>query len=102
MQPPARVPMDLVEQEQNCMTTTTGNERAGGTAQQKGVIADAVEEVLNIGEADIEATPDVGATVDKAYILVMARNKSTVKSLLDIDHVVGTETTDLLQAKAAL
>jgi purine-binding chemotaxis protein CheW len=53
-----------------------------------GLIVDAVEEVTNIAAADIEPTPDFGATIDTDYILGMAKVKGTVKALLDIDRVV--------------
>ncbi len=59
------------------------------------------DESYGIAEAEIEATPDFGASVDTAYILGMAKVKGAVKSLLDIDKVVSGETLDLLQAKAA-
>lgn len=58
---------------------------------QMGMIVDAVEEVLNIGAADIEETPDFGAKVDTRYILGMAKVKGAVKTLLDIDRVVSEQ-----------
>jgi purine-binding chemotaxis protein CheW len=53
-----------------------------------GLIVDAVEEVVNLAAADIEATPDFGGTLGADYILGMAKVKGTVKALLDIDRVV--------------
>lgn len=53
-----------------------------------GLIVDAVEEVVNLTAADIEPTPDFGAEFVTDYILGMAKVKGTVKTLLDIDHVV--------------
>ncbi|PAW78262.1 MAG: chemotaxis protein CheW [Pedosphaera sp. Tous-C6FEB] len=53
-----------------------------------GLIVDAVEEVTNITATDIEPTPDFGGAVESDYILGMAKIKGTVKTLLDIDHVV--------------
>lgn len=58
---------------------------------QMGLIVDAVEEVLNIGAADIEETPDFGAKVNTDYILGMAKVKGAVKTLLDIDQVVSSD-----------
>ena len=55
-----------------------------------GLIVDAVEEVANINAADIEPTPDFAGTVETGYILGMAKVKGTVKTLLDIDKVVGS------------
>ena len=64
---------------------------ADRTPTVMGLIVDAVEEVANITQADIEATPDFGATLTTDYILGMAKLKGGVKALLDIDKVVSTE-----------
>jgi purine-binding chemotaxis protein CheW len=62
-----------------------------------GLVVDAVEEVINIGTADIEDTPDFGAKLDTEYILGMAKIKGAVKTLLDIDKVVAAETIENLK-----
>ncbi len=54
-----------------------------------GLVVDDVEEVLNIGAADIEDTPDFGTQLDTAYLLGMAKIKARVVALLDIDQAVG-------------
>jgi purine-binding chemotaxis protein CheW len=54
-----------------------------------GLVVDSVEEVLNISENDIEETPDFGMAVNSAYMLGMAKIKGAVKTLLDIDSVLG-------------
>jgi len=56
---------------------------------QMGLIVDAVEEVANLTAAEIEPTPDFGTTVNTDYILGLAKVKGQVKTLLDIDRVVG-------------
>ena len=63
----------------------------GGISLSMGLVVDAVEEVINIGASDIEATPDFGATLDTEYILGMAKIKGAVKALLDIDRVVSVD-----------
>lgn len=63
-----------------------------GTTLQMGLIVDEVDEVLNILPGDLEETPDFGTKLDTEYILGMAKVKGTVKTLLDIDKVVGQET----------
>ena len=63
-----------------------------GKAAQMGVIVDGVEEVANLTAADIEETPDFGGQVSTDYILGMAKVKGTVKTLLDIDGVIGVQT----------
>jgi len=52
-----------------------------------GAIVDAVEEVVQLGEADLEPTPDFGGSPDTQYILGMATVHGGVKTLLDLDTV---------------
>ena len=55
-----------------------------------GLIVDAVEEVLQIEEAEIETAPSFSdAAVSSDYVSGMAKVKSGVKILLDIDKVVS-------------
>jgi purine-binding chemotaxis protein CheW len=60
--------------------------------KQIGLIVDAVEEVANIAQTDIEPAPDFGGTLEVEYILGMAKIKGHVKGLLDIDRVVSADT----------
>jgi purine-binding chemotaxis protein CheW len=62
-----------------------------GKATQMGLVVDGVEEVANIADADIEETPNFGGQISTDYIVGMAKVKGAVKTLLDIDGVVGTE-----------
>ena len=62
-----------------------------GKAAQMGLVVDGVEEVANIAAADIEETPDFGGQIAADYIVGMAKVKGAVKTLLDIDGVVGAE-----------
>lgn len=64
----------------------------GGLSLQMGLIVDAVEEVINLAEADIEPAPNFGGRVTTDCILGMAKVKAVVKTLLDIDRVVAAET----------
>jgi purine-binding chemotaxis protein CheW len=57
---------------------------------QLGLAVDAVEEVCQFSASDIEATPEFGPDVDTSCILGMAKAKGVVKTLLDIDRVLGT------------
>jgi purine-binding chemotaxis protein CheW len=50
-----------------------------------GIMVDGVSEVLALPAADIEDTPDFGNGVETPYILGMAKIKSKVKILLDIN-----------------
>jgi purine-binding chemotaxis protein CheW len=62
-----------------------------GKATQMGLVVDGVEEVINIAGGDIEETPDFGGQICTDYIVGIAKVKGAVKSLLDIDRVVGTD-----------
>ena len=66
-----------------------------------GLIVDAVEEVANISQADIEPTPDFGGTASVQYILGLAKIKGTVKSLLDIDQIIAADTIEHIIAAPA-
>lgn len=53
-----------------------------------GLIVDAVEEVANIADSQVEEKPDLGGQIDNHYILGIAKIESAVKTLLDIDKIV--------------
>lgn len=56
-----------------------------------GIVVDAVSEVLNIREEEIEETPAFGTQLDTDYILGMAKMEGGVKILLNIDQVLSTQ-----------
>jgi len=56
-----------------------------------GIVVDAVSEVLNIKEDEIEDTPKFGTKLNTEYILGMAKIQKGVKILLNIDQVLSTE-----------
>jgi purine-binding chemotaxis protein CheW len=62
-----------------------------------GIVVDAVSEVLNIKNEDVEETPAFGANLDTQYILGMAKMEGGVKILLDIDQVLNTEELSALE-----
>lgn len=57
------------------------------TVTLMGAIVDAVEEVVELSEAELEPTPDFGGSPDTDYILGMATVQGGVKTLLDLDKV---------------
>lgn len=65
-----------------------------------GLVVDGVEEVINIAGSDIEDPPDFGTALQTEYLLGMAKIKGTVKTLLDIDKVVGADTLQQVAAQA--
>jgi len=54
-----------------------------------GIVVDAVSEVLNIREDEIEDTPKFGTKLNTEYILGMAKIQKGVKILLNIDQVLS-------------
>ncbi|MCH6255251.1 chemotaxis protein CheW [Puniceicoccaceae bacterium K14] len=56
-----------------------------------GLVVDAVEEVLNISENEVEPSPDFGTHLSTECCLGIAKIKDSVKTLLDIEKVVSTE-----------
>lgn len=56
---------------------------------QMSMLVDAVSEVLHIGAADIEDAPTFSAGVETSFIHGIAKAKSGVKILLDIDIVLS-------------
>lgn len=69
-----------------------------GKATPMGLVVDGVEEVINIADSDIEATPDFGGQICTDYIIGIAKVKGAVKALLDIDGVVGADTLKSLRS----
>ena len=58
-----------------------------------GALVDAVEEVVQLAEADLESTPDFGGSPDTQFILGMATVRGGVKTLLDLERIFQEEGT---------
>ncbi|HET7536894.1 MAG TPA: chemotaxis protein CheW [Candidatus Didemnitutus sp.] len=69
-----------------------------GRSMPMGLIVDMVEEVANIPLSEIEPTPEFGVNIDTSGLQGMAKVGGRVKTLLDIDHVVASETIAALAA----
>ncbi len=65
-----------------------------------GIVVDAVSEVLNIKEEEIEETPTFGTSLNTDYILGMAKMEGGVKILLDIDKVLSSQEIEMLDKTA--
>ncbi len=61
-----------------------------------GIVVDAVSEVLNIKEEEIEETPAFGSKLNTDYILGMAKMEGGVKILLDIDKVLSSKEIEMI------
>ena len=62
-----------------------------------GIVVDAVSEVLNISEEEIEDTPAFGTSLNTDYILGMAKMDGGVKILLDINKVLNAQEISALE-----
>ena len=58
--------------------------------EEIGVVVDAVSEVLDIPEAEIDDAPSFGGSFDEDFILGMAKTKKSVISLLNVDKILST------------
>lgn len=65
--------------------------QAGMEVKNIGLIVDAVQEVVNLTQEDIEPAPDFGGAINVEYLLGMATLKGNVKSLLDIEKVIAVD-----------
>lgn len=68
-----------------------------GTIYLMGIAVDSVSEVLGIKAVHIEDTPAFGSNIDTSHILAVAKMDDSVKILLDIDHVLKGEKTEVLE-----
>ncbi len=62
-----------------------------------GIVVDAVSEVINVNDIDIEESPFFGTKLDTEYILGMVKTEGGVKILLDIDQVLASSEISMLQ-----
>ncbi|HEX2974059.1 MAG TPA: chemotaxis protein CheW [Tepidisphaeraceae bacterium] len=65
--------------------------KSGDRKLNMGIVVDRVSEVLNIAAENIEEPPTFDITVNTDFILGMGKINDSVKILLDIDKVLGSE-----------
>lgn len=73
---------------------------ANGRPAVMGMVVDGVEEVIQVSTQEIEPAPDFGTGLDTQYILGMAKIRGTVKTLLDMDKLLTTETIETIRKHA--
>ncbi len=59
-----------------------------------GVIVDAVCEVLDVADSQIDPPPALGASVDTSFVLGLGKVRDGVKILLDIDRMLAAGQSD--------
>lgn len=62
-----------------------------GMNSMMGIVVDSVSEVLNITATEIDQAPEFGDRLTTDYMLGLAKVKGTVKILLALDKVLGTD-----------
>lgn len=90
---------DVTDTERTCIIVVQV-QLPDGKKTQMGLIVDGVEEVINIGDADIEETPNFGGQICTDYIVGIAKVKGLVKTLLDIDGIVAADTIQKVRGAA--
>jgi purine-binding chemotaxis protein CheW len=76
------------ETERTCVvvvqTKVSGDERLALV----GMVVDAVDEVMNITEEQVEDNPDLGSTLENRFIDGLAKLGETIVTLLNIDRLI--------------
>ena len=65
-----------------------------------GIVVDSVSEVINIKVDEIQETPNFGIELDTDYILGLAKIEGSVKILLEIERVLGSEDVTVISEAA--
>jgi len=58
-------------------------------AKVMGLVVDAVSDVLNVGDSELEQLPELGGGIDTSFITGMAKSSDNLITLLDIDRLLG-------------
>jgi purine-binding chemotaxis protein CheW len=58
-------------------------------AKVMGLVVDAVSDVLNVGDSELEQLPELGCGIDTSFITGMAKSSDNLITLLDIDRLLG-------------
>ncbi len=80
---------DTADTERTCIIVVEVSAERGQV--NMGVIVDAVAEVLDIADGEIDSTPEFGASVNTEFILGLAVVKGNVKMLLDIERILTAQ-----------
>jgi len=82
--------MESVEHdERTCIIVVEVSGKGG--SRLMGIIVDAVSEVANVREQDVEDPPQFGSGVDTSFLLGMAKLSEGVTILLDIDALMQAQ-----------
>jgi purine-binding chemotaxis protein CheW len=65
-----------------------------------GMVVDAVCEVYNVAHANVKPPPEVGSSVDTAFVKGLATVENKMLILLDIDRLINSSMLDGIDAAA--
>lgn len=82
--------MEAEATERTCIIVVQA-ELQEGEVSLVGLIVDAVEEVTNIAADAIEPQPELSSSDQNAYVLGLAKTEDCVKTLLEIDALLGED-----------
>lgn len=54
-----------------------------------GLVVDSVSDVLNIGQADIQPSPQFGANIDVSFVSSIGKSSNKLVALLDMDRLLA-------------
>lgn len=92
-----RFSLARAESTERTCTVVVQVKQVNGVQSQLGLIVDAVEEVLQIMNEDLEPPPDFGGNLKTDYVVGMARIKDSVKILLDIDKIIAADAAEKVE-----
>ena len=65
-----------------------------------GIIVDTVSEVVDVGDGEVEETPQLGRGIDTDFITGLGKVKGKIIILLDIEKVLSTEELEMVEEMA--
>lgn len=77
------------DSELTCIIVVDADPRATGSSVLMGLIVDSVSEVVDIPPEEIEEAACFGSALDTTFIVGLAKHRSTVKILLNIEAVLA-------------
>jgi len=93
--------MDVAaEDDRTCIIVVQVTSRSGRRTLV-GLLVNAVEEVVSLGDDDLEPAPEFGSNLDASCIEGLAKVKGDVKTILNIDRVVQVDTLEKIESASA-
>ncbi|MFP4282460.1 MAG: chemotaxis protein CheW [Opitutales bacterium] len=78
----------IEETERTCIVVVQIRLNGDNRLAPVGMVVDAVDEVLNISDEQVEDNPDLGSTLENRFIQGLAKFEDIIVTLLDIDRLI--------------